>query len=100
MPGALLGCWRHVHAGRLRAGDGMRFLGCRSTRWRSVAVVGLAGGCVAAFGPVAGASAAAPCGSTGTLSTSGATTMCTYAGAGQDTFTVPAGVASVDVTAV
>jgi hypothetical protein len=65
-----------------------------------VAVVGLAGGCTAAFGPVAAASAAAPCGSSGTLSSSGATTTCTYAGAGQDTFTVPAGVVSLKVTAV
>jgi hypothetical protein len=65
-----------------------------------VAVVGLAGGCVAAFGPAAGASAAAPCGSTGTVSSSGATTTCTYTGAGQDTFIVPAGVVSVKVTAV
>jgi hypothetical protein len=63
-------------------------------------VVGLAGGCAAAFGPVAGASAAAPCGSTGTLSSSGATTTCTYTGAGQDAFTVPAGVTSLKVTAV
>jgi len=78
----------------------MRFLGCRSTKWRSVAAVGLAGGCVAAFAPVAGASAAAPCGSTGTLSSSGATTTCTYTGAGQDAFTVPAGVVSLKVTAV
>ena len=95
-----LPCSRHVHAGRLRAGDAMRFLGCRSTSWRSVAVVGLAGGCAAAFGPVAGASAAAPCGSAGTLSSSGATATCTYTGAGQDTFTVPAGVTSLKVTAV
>src|ERR1700722_10976553 len=91
MTRVLLGCSRHVHAARLRAGDATRFLGCRSTRCPSLAVVGLAGGCVAAFGPVAGASAAAPCGSTGTVSSSGATTTCTYTGAGQDTFTVPAG---------
>jgi len=68
--------------------------------WRSVAVVGLVGGCVATVGPVAGASAAVPCGSTGVLSSSGATMTCTYAGAGQDTFTVPAGVVSLNVTAV
>jgi hypothetical protein len=78
----------------------MRVLGCRSTGWRSLVVVGLAGGWVAAFGPAAIASAAAPCGSTGTMSSSGATTTCAYKGAGQDTFTVPAGVTSVNVTAV
>jgi hypothetical protein len=78
----------------------MRVLGCRSTGWRSLVVVGLAGGCVAAIGPAAIASAAAPCGSAGTLSSSGATTTCTYTGAGQDTFTVPAGVSSLNVTAV
>ena len=59
-----------------------------------------AGGLAAAVGLAGVASAAVVCGSTGTPSTAGTTAACTYTTSGQDTFTVPAGVTSVDVTAV
>jgi hypothetical protein len=41
-----------------------------------------------------------PCGSSGVLSSSGATQTCTYTTTGEDTFTVPAGATSVHVVAV
>jgi len=47
------------------------------------------------------ASAAAPCGSTGVFSAAGATSACTYNGAGtEDTFAVPSGVTSLQVTVI
>ena len=52
----------------------------------------------------AAADAALPCGTTGVFSTSGSgpgsTDTCTYTTAGQDSFTVPAGVSSLQVVAV
>ena len=47
-----------------------------------------------------GALAASPCGNAGVLTTAGATETCTYTTTGQDTFSVPAGVSSLDVIAV
>ncbi len=47
------------------------------------------------------ASAAGPlCGTTGVQSVSGGTTTCTYTTVGEDTFNVPTGVSSLDITAV
>jgi hypothetical protein len=47
------------------------------------------------------ATAAAPCGSSGTYAQAGTTATCTYTGAGtEDTFAVPAGVSSLNVTAI
>jgi hypothetical protein len=48
-----------------------------------------------------GALAASPCGTGGQYSQSGTTATCTYTSAGtEDTFTVPAGISSLDVTAI
>jgi hypothetical protein len=62
---------------------------------------------IAAFSAVivAGATSAAdgssgPCGSTGLFASAGSTDSCTYTAIGEDTFTVPAGVTSLSVTAV
>ena len=57
----------------------------------------VAGGVV--FGGVSGASASAPCGSV-TPAQVGSTVTCSYAPGATDTFTVPAGVTSVTITAV
>ena len=46
------------------------------------------------------AAAASPCGTGGVFSTSGSTASCSYTSPGQDTFTVPAGVSSLQVVAV
>src|SRR5581483_4837367 len=69
----------------------------RAGRWLVAALVaGLAG----TLGPVATSSAAVPCGVNGVLSTAGTTSTCTYTGTGEDTFTVPAGVDSLQVVAI
>ncbi|HET9255798.1 MAG TPA: hypothetical protein VFO16_11410, partial [Pseudonocardiaceae bacterium] len=64
------------------------------------ALMVLASGVVAlALAPaVASAAPAGPCGTTGVLAPTG--DMCTYTTIGSDTFTVPAGVSSVDIVAV
>jgi hypothetical protein len=46
------------------------------------------------------ASAASACGNAGTLSTSAGVSTCTYTAAGEDTFSVPAGVTQVSVVAI
>jgi uncharacterized repeat protein (TIGR01451 family) len=73
--------------------------GVRAAIVRGSLVV-VAGGSAAAVGLAGVASAEVVCGSTGTPSTAGTTAACAYTASGQDTFTVPAGVTSVDVTAV
>jgi hypothetical protein len=52
------------------------------------------------FGGASEALASAPCGANGFFSLSGSTATCTYTTLGSDAFTVPAGVSSLDVTAV
>jgi hypothetical protein len=47
-----------------------------------------------------GASANTTCGGTGTFSQLGSTTSCSYATGASDTFTAPAGVTEVQITAV
>ena len=48
-----------------------------------------------------GVLAASPCGTNGEFSQSGATATCTYTNpGGEDTFTVPAGISAVSVTAI
>ena len=82
-----------------------RIFGARPGVCRRVAVPGVAVVVVLveagsfAGGPAV-ASAAAPCGTNGVFSQSGSTASCTYTTTGQDTFTVPAGVSSLQVTAV
>jgi hypothetical protein len=72
---------------------------CRGRRWRVPAA--LLGGVAMAVGVTGVGLAAAPCGNAGVLSTSTSTMQtCTYTGAGEDTFTVPAGVSSLHVVAV
>lgn len=70
--------------------------GVRAAIVRGSLVV-VASGAAASLAGVA--SAAVVCGS-GTPSTAGTTAACAYTASGQDAFTVPAGVTSVDVTAV
>ena len=86
-------------AGRVHGG-----LGGRSQRrgWRVSVFAAAAGLSVLWALALAGsASAAAPCGASGVFSQSGATATCTYSYTGSEqTFTVPAGVESVRVTAV
>ena len=62
-------------------------------------VVLLAGLC-APLALSAPAHADGPCGATGVLSVQGTTNTCTYATAGLDTFAVPSGVSTLQVTAV
>lgn len=72
------------------------------TRSRRVVLpAALAGLSAVGFGVASpgGAAAAGPCGAGGVFSSSASTATCTYATAGQDTFTVPAGVGSIDVVA-
>ena len=60
----------------------------------------LLAGLVFAGMPAGSALAASPCGTSGQFSQSGATATCTYSNPGtEDTFTVPAGISSVSVSA-
>jgi Glycine rich protein len=76
----------------------------RAARRRSPWPLGAALALAALVALTAGATpalAAGPCGTKGQFSQSGATATCTYTHAGtEDTFTVPAGVSNVSVTAI
>jgi hypothetical protein len=71
--------------------------GVRFARLTSVAL-GVLG--AALFSGTPAAVAAAPCGTNGALTPGGFVATCTYTRAGEDTFTVPPGVTSLDVAAV
>jgi hypothetical protein len=64
-----------------------------------VALVWIVCGVAAALSAPASA-AVGPCGTSGSLSTSGGTASCTYTATAEDTFTVPTGVTDVQVDAI
>ena len=100
-------CERAGYGGLIRVrgwlmGDAAK-RGMRAT----AAMVALVGGLTAvttagtAFISAVPASADAPlCGTTGVLTASAGTVTCTYTAAGEDTFNVPSGVSTLDITAV
>jgi hypothetical protein len=78
-----------------------RRLGAAATRATVVLVLAGTSLIIGTDMPIASASAAAPCGSAGVFSVTGTTATCTYTAPGtEDTFAVPAGVSSLEVTAI